>query len=57
MIGKTLGGQDFETILCPDCTKGERKRTRVKNDGVQEELPLNWEEPQRAGGKEGIQSR
>lgn len=57
MQGKTLGGQDFETILCPECVKGERKRSRSKAEGVQQELPLPWEEARVVRGAQGIQHR
>lgn len=57
MQGETLGGEPFETILCPDCAKGEYRRTRTKAEGVQEELPLTWEEPKVVRGAQGIQDR
>lgn len=57
MEGKTLGGQDFETILCPGCTRDERRRTRTKADVEQDALPLDWEEGRAVVGKQGFQSR
>lgn len=57
MQGKTLGGQDFETILCPDCAKQEKKRVRSKGEAVQEALPLDWEQGRIVVGRQGVQSR
>lgn len=57
MRGKTLGGQEFETILCRKCAKDERRRTRVKEEVEQDALPLNWEEGRIVVGKQGVQSR
>lgn len=57
MEGKTLGGQDFETILCPKCAKDERRRTRVKAEPDQDVLPLDFEEGRVVVGRQGVQSR
>lgn len=56
MKGTTLGGQEFETILCPACRRDEKRRTRVKAEMDQEALPLNWEEGRVIGGQ-GVSSR
>jgi hypothetical protein len=57
MKGKTLGGQDFETILCPTCAKDERRRRRKQEPTDQEALPLDWEEGRIVVGKQGVQTR
>ena len=53
MIGKTLGGVPFETILCRDCAHHEHKRTRKDNDLQQDALPFDWEEFRRVERKQG----
>jgi hypothetical protein len=57
MKGTTLGGQEFETIICSPCTKGEYKRSRGRRDTVQQELPLDFEEGRVVARGEGVQSR
>jgi hypothetical protein len=57
MAGTTLGGQDFETILCPGCAKDERRRGRTNKDIEQDALPIDWEEGRIVVGKQGVQSR
>lgn len=43
--GKTLGGDDYEALLCPTCVKGEKKRrTTPSGSGLdQDALPINWD--------------
>lgn len=57
MAGKTLGGQEFETILCPGCVKDERKRSRGKKEIEQDTLPLDFEKGRIVVGGQGISSR
>lgn len=56
MKGTTLGQVPFETILCPGCTKEQKRKTRTKQEGVQEALPLDWQEEKTVGGQ-GVSSR
>lgn len=55
--GTTEGGQDFETILCPGCTREQRKRSRAKEVLPQDTLPLNFEEGRIVVGRQGVSSR
>lgn len=57
MKGTTIGGQDFETILCPGCAKEERRRPRKSVDPQEETLPLDFEEMRIVVGKQGYSSR
>lgn len=57
MVGKTLGGKDFEAILCPGCAHDERKRSRIREQMIQDELPLNWEEGRIVVRQQGVSSR
>lgn len=57
MKGTTLGGQEFETILCSSCAKDEHKRKRTKETIEQEELPLDFESGRIVTGKQGFASR
>lgn len=57
MAGRTLGGQDFETILCAGCTKDEHRRSRTKPSEQEDTLPIDWEAHRVVRGKEGIQHR
>lgn len=57
MQGITLGGRTFETILCPGCTREEKKRKRTKDTVEQEELPLDFRTGGTVVGKQGFSSR
>lgn len=57
MCGKTLGGQEFETILCPKCAKDEKRRARKTEEAEQDVLPLDWEEVRIVVGGQGVSSR
>lgn len=57
MRGQTLGGQQFETILCPTCIKDTKRKSRAKTETVQDALPLNWEEGRKVVGGQGVSSR
>lgn len=53
MIGKTLGGQEFETILCRGCVHDEKRHSRKKREPDQDALPLDWEKGRRIERKQG----
>ena len=55
--GKTLGDEDFETILCPGCVKDQRRRSRDKTQVEQDTLPLDFEEGRIVVGRQGVSSR
>lgn len=55
--GETIGGKQFETILCPGCRKDERKRSRDTTTVEQEALPLDWEKGRVVVGRQGFSSR
>jgi hypothetical protein len=57
MAGTTLGGEPFETILCPECTKGETRTTRTKVELEQDVLPLDFEAGREIIGRQGFSSR
>lgn len=57
MKGETLGGQEFETILCRDCASNEHRRVRTKSPLEQDELPLQWDTERKSVGGQGISSR
>lgn len=46
--GVTLGGRNFEEILCPGCAKDGYKRTRNKAQIAQDPLPMMEEKPWQA---------
>lgn len=41
--GETIGGQQYEVLLCPHCSKDEKRRVVVKSTIEQDELPIDWE--------------
>lgn len=55
--GTTIGGQQYEAVLCPACAKDERKRKVKKFSFDEEALPLDWAacKPEVTG--EGFSSR
>jgi hypothetical protein len=55
--GKTLGGADFEAILCARCARDERRRTRQLPLPQQEALPFDWENWRHTPDGQGFQSR
>lgn len=55
--GTTLGGKAFETILCPPCVGTEHKRSRLKAETDQQELPLDFESGRVVPGRQGFSSR
>lgn len=57
MAGMTLGGEEFETILCPGCTRGEKRKTRTKETLEQDALPLDFESGRKIIGRQGFSSR
>lgn len=56
MVGNTIGGVPFESILCKRCGHDEHKRPRSTVVIEQEALPLDWEGA-RVDRSEGIQAR
>lgn len=57
MKSTTLGGQEFETILCPKCTKDQKRKTRAKAELEEDVLPLDFEEGRVVVGRQGVSSR
>lgn len=57
MKGRTQGGVDFESLVCPECGKGERRRPRAMGSPEQDTLPLDFEKGRIVGGKQGVSSR
>lgn len=56
--GTTIGGHQYEGILCPGCARDEhRKNSRKKELPEQDALPLNWENYRVQEQGEGFQSR
>lgn len=51
---KTLGGNSYEAILCPQCVTGEKKKIRQQSTLDSEPLPFDWEtmkgQPERGHG-------
>jgi len=41
--GETIGGQQYEDLLCPSCSKDEHRRVIVKPSIEQDALPIDWE--------------
>jgi len=41
--GETIGGQQYEQLLCPACSKNEYRRVIVKPTIEQDALPFDWE--------------
>lgn len=40
--GDTIGGDPYEALLCPQCSKDEKRRV-VKKPGIdQDMLPIDW---------------
>jgi len=52
--GVTIGGQQYEVLLCPDCSKNQKRRVVTKPEIDQDELPIDWEQyrvqPRTQGG-------
>lgn len=52
--GDTIGGQQYEALLCPACSKDEHRRKVTKPTIKQDALPLDWDAcktvPQSQGG-------
>lgn len=42
--GRTIGGDEYDAILCPQCAKNEKQKKLTKSTLDDEPLPLNWEE-------------
>jgi hypothetical protein len=40
--GETIGGQQYEQLLCPVCSKNEHRRAVTKPSIDQDELPIDW---------------
>lgn len=40
--GETIGGKQYEMLLCPHCSKDEKRRVIVKPSIEQDALPLDW---------------
>lgn len=40
--GRTIGGQDYEALLCPHCAKGAHRKTIIKSTLEQDQLPIDW---------------
>lgn len=57
LSGKTMEGNEFETILCSKCVKDERRKPRGVKEIEQDALPLDWEQGRIVVGRQGISSR
>lgn len=55
--GVTIGGQPYEALLCPSCTRDEKRPVRVKRILDQDALPFDWEQGGAAVRGAGIESR
>lgn len=40
--GETIGGQQYEVLLCPACAKDTHRRVLTKPTIEQDELPIDW---------------
>lgn len=41
--GETIGGQQYEVLLCPACSKDTKRRIVAKPVLEQEPLPFDWD--------------
>lgn len=52
--GETIGGQQYEVLLCPDCSNDQHRRPRQTVTLEQDALPIDWEQfkvlPKTQGG-------
>lgn len=52
--GVTIGGQQYEVLLCPDCSNETRRRVVVRPNIKQDALPIDWDQfklqPKTQGG-------
>lgn len=52
--GETIGGQQYEVLLCPGCSSDTHKRIRTAATMEQDALPFDWEalrvQPKTQGG-------
>lgn len=53
-VGETIGGQQYEVLLCPACSKDTHRRVIVKSAIEQDALPFDWDQfvvaPKTQGG-------
>ena len=40
--GSTIGGSQYEALLCPACAKDEKRRVVTKVSIEQDALPIDW---------------
>lgn len=52
--GVTIGGQDYEALLCPNCAKDVKRKVIIKSTMKQDQLPIDWghyrQQPKSQGG-------
>ena len=52
--GETIGGQQYEVLLCPDCSNETHRRVVNKSTIEQDALPIDWDQyvvtPKSQGG-------
>lgn len=52
--GRTIGGRQYEVLLCPDCSGNAHKRVVSKPSIEQDALPFDWDQfavaPKTQGG-------
>lgn len=42
--GMTIGGQQYEVLLCPDCSSETHRRVVIKPSIEQDALPIDWDQ-------------
>jgi hypothetical protein len=55
--GQTIGGQQYEQLLCPACAKNEHRRIVIKPAIEQDALPIDWEALRPAPKSQGGHTR
>lgn len=55
--GVTVGGEPYESLLCPDCAGDTHKRIRTTVTIEQDALPFDWEALRVTPKGEGFASR
>jgi len=55
--GETIGGQQYEVLLCPACSKNEKRRVVTKSTIEQDALPFDWEALRPAPKSQGGHTR